>query len=105
MAQTCPVLRAIAANVSPPDTASGVADDTTLLPAPSWPRALLPQQNAAPAVVRPHVPFVPAPSNLNVRPPTTRVGVVRVVVVLSPSCPELFTPQQNAAPVAVRPQE
>ena len=75
-----------------------------VVPSPSWPLPLEPQQYAAPVGVRPQVCPPPALSAVNVRPPATGVGSRRWVVVPSPSCPLALKPQQYAAPVVVRPQ-
>jgi len=43
-------------NVSPPDTGTGVVLAAVVVPLPSWPRPLAPQQYAAPPVVTPQAP-------------------------------------------------
>lgn len=46
----------------------------TWLPVPSWPKRLLPQQNARPSAVIPHVSSGPAVTWMNVIPPNTGTG-------------------------------
>src|SRR2546422_309741 len=75
------------ANVSPPDTATGVRL-LVVVPVPSWPKALSPQQYATPFGVTPQVEyFSPALTAANVSPPDTATGVALLVVVPLPSSP------------------
>ena len=66
-----------------------------IVPSPSRPRPLLPQQYAAPAGLSTQVWTKPTARLVKVTPAgiTTAVGVSRSVVVPSPSCPR-FQPQQ-----------
>src|SRR5439155_1679301 len=61
-----------------------------VVPSPSWPALLSPQQEAAPAAVTPQVCESPARTAANVTPPDTSAGVNRKSVVPSPSWPELL---------------
>src|SRR2546422_10687979 len=72
-----------------------------VVPSPSSPDPLKPQQYAAPLVVTPQVWASPALTPANERPPATGVGTSRVVVVPSPR--RLPTPQQYAAPLVLTP--
>jgi hypothetical protein len=83
----------IAKNVSPPATAVGVAL-LVVVPLPSWPYVLSPQQYATPPVVSAQALESPTLIRLKLSPPATRVGVARASVVPSPSCPWLLSPQQ-----------
>src|SRR2546428_105540 len=99
-----------------------------VVPSPSRPLPLKPQQYAAPLVVtpqewsnpaltaaheRPPVTGVgtsrrvvgPALSVANVKPPVTGVGMNCWAVVPSPNWPELFKPQQKTWPDALRAHE
>src|SRR5688572_26465745 len=76
----------ICSNASPPVTATGAAR-SVVLPSPSCPRLLDPQQYAAPWAVRPQVCSTPVLREANVSPPVTATGANRWVVVLSPSWP------------------
>ena len=61
--------------MSPPDTATGVAL-AVVVPLPSAPSPLAPQQYAAPVVVTPQANPFPALTDANVSPPDTGPGVV-----------------------------
>src|SRR5438034_128735 len=91
------------AGAVPNATAVGTSR-AVVVPSPSRPRPLKPQQYAVAVGVTPQVCAVPALRTANVRPPTTGVGTSRVVVVPSPTCPLPLKPQQYAAPVGVTPQ-
>jgi hypothetical protein len=106
-----------AEKVSPPATATETVLEV-VEPVPSWPKTLLPQQYAAPAVVTPHVCSLvkrvalpmcwprgatPRASVEKVSPPATATGTELELVEPSPSWPELFNPQQYAAPVLASP--
>src|SRR5207249_4229317 len=91
------------AKVSPPPTPSGVVLPV-VVPSPSWPLLLSPQQYAAPTVVMPQVFRNPALTAAKVSPPETAAGVELLVVVPLPSWPWLFSPQQYAAAALVTPQ-
>src|SRR5213593_2633556 len=75
-----------AAKVSPPDTATGV-ELLILVPLPSSPLPLWPQQYAAPAGVTPQVAATPALTEANVSPPDTVRAVVLDTSVPLPSWP------------------
>ena len=74
------------AKVSPPPTPSGVVLPV-VVPSPSWPLLLSPQQYAAPTVVMPQVFRNPALTAAKVSPPETAAGVELLVVVPLPSWP------------------
>ena len=59
-----------AANVMPPETATG-AGWGSALPLPSWPPVLSPQQYATPAMMTPQLWFVPTLTDANTRLPET----------------------------------
>src|SRR5437879_2251447 len=101
----------IALKVSPPATATGVVLHAwgcetlkqfwgpVVVPMPSSPAMLSPQQYAAPTVVMPHAkppPPRPPPTLTVVKasPPATGTGVRLPVCVPVPSCPAPFPPQQ-----------
>ena len=97
--------------MSPPDTATGVVLQGSALhvsglvaPIPSCPAVLFPQQNAAPAAVRPQAKRFPVPMLVKVGPPATGTGVRVLVLEPSPSAPKVSSPQQYAAPLDVRAQ-
>src|SRR6266550_3316636 len=92
-----------AANVSPPDTATGVRL-LIVVPFPSSPEPLSPQQYAAPLGVTPQVSQRTPLTAANVSPPDTATGAGLLVVVPFPSSPEPLSPQQYAAPLGVTPQ-
>src|SRR5207245_11273560 len=81
------------ANVSAPDTPTGAALGV-VVPCPSRPKRLSPQQYAAPPGVTPQVVPAPALTAAKVRPPDTATGVALLVVVPFPSWPESLSPQQ-----------
>jgi hypothetical protein len=71
-----------------------------VVPSPTPPKPLLPQQLTAPVESNAQVWNPPAAMTLTPPDsPVTSVGVVCRVVVLSPTCPELLNPQHFAAPV------
>jgi len=82
----------IEANVRPPDTATGI-ELLAVVPLPSWPHLLNPQQYATPLVVRPQLPW-PALTVPKLNPPETGTGVLEFVVVPLPSWPYALLPQQ-----------
>src|SRR5512133_2083298 len=76
-----------------------------LLPSPSCPEPLSPQQRTPPARLRAQVWFRPAATATAPRASSERaVGRVRVFVVPSPSCPATFRPQHLTAPRRVSAQ-
>src|SRR2546425_446730 len=78
-----------------------------VVPSPSWPLPLAPQQYAAPAAVTPQVWAAPAVTAAKLTPAgaCTSTGLDRSVVVPSPSWPLPLPPQQyGAVPAAVTPQ-
>src|SRR5438876_12385614 len=99
---------------SPPATlvnSNGAAPDPTtrtgavrfaVVPSPSWPLALKPQQYTPPSPVVPQVCRSPALTDVNTSgdapDPTTCTGVLLLVIVPSPSSPRLLLPQQYDAP-------
>ncbi len=74
-----------------------------LLPMPSSPRSLLPQQNIAPVVFTAHVCSQPAETEAH-PVPFTSCGVQRWVASPIPSWPRVFMPQQNSSVVSLMPQ-
>src|SRR6185369_10930724 len=87
-----------------PDTARGVLL-SSVVPSPSWPKLLLPQQRAVPSARIAQVwsnPVrsltVPVSIATALSRPLTATGVRRSVVVPSPSSPWPFEPQQRALP-------
>ena len=83
------------ANVSPPATAMGaVRGIVSMLPMPSWPEELSPQQYAMPVVVTPHVWPAPVLS-------TTRLNTAAGAVVSPPQAPRTSTPTPRTTHVAV----
>jgi hypothetical protein len=91
------------AKLTLPATSTGV-DRFVVVPSPSWPNPLSPQQYAAPLATRPQVwvPFTLIAANVTI--PETATGVDLFVVVPSPSWPNELSPQQYTAPADVRPQ-
>ena len=86
-----------------PDTVTGVVE-LVVVPSPSCPKSLPPQQRAVPSASSAHVCIHPAVmATAPVRPDTT-TGVVELVAVPSPSCPESLPPQHLAVPSASSPQ-
>ncbi len=88
--------------VSPPETGTGL-NLAVVVPSPSWPEMLPPQQYAAAPAVMPHVYENRALTAAKVSPPETGTGLDLAVVVPSPSWPELLRPQQYAVPPIVTP--
>src|SRR5947199_337740 len=82
-----------AAECYPPETSSGTLL-FVVVPVPSWPYRLSPQQSAAPPVVSPHVWLAPRLSAAKLNPPETGTGTLLFVVVPSPSSPRTLSPQQ-----------
>lgn len=80
-------------NTMPPLSIVGTARGV-VVPSPSWPELLRPQQNAAPELVSPQVCCVPVISVVKTCPPKTATGTRRGVVVPSPSEPSVLNPQQ-----------
>ena len=76
---------------------------SSVLPLPSCPSLLLPQQLTAPVFNNAHVWKSPAVIETAVADPSvnaaTATGAELSVVVLLPSCPLKFRPQQLTAPV------
>src|SRR5438270_12022 len=75
-----------AMKLRPPDTAVG-ATRVAVVPSPSCPLPLKPQQNAERAAVTAHVCARPALIPVNLNPPYTGFGVARDTVSRSPSWP------------------
>src|SRR5579862_1067624 len=89
----------MATNVRPPETRLGTAL-SVVVPFPSCPKALKPQQYALPLVVSPQALSSPlALSASNASPPDTATGVVAGVVVPFPNSPSALFPQQYATPL------
>ena len=91
------------AQLFPPLTSTGVVLFPRVVPSPSRPLLLDPQQYASPAVVTPHVWLRSALTDAQLCPPLTLLGAKRCIVVPSPSRPLLLYPQQYASPVVVTP--
>src|SRR5438552_11508030 len=72
-----------------------------VVPSPSSPDPLKPQQYAAPLVVTPQVCAAPALTPANERPPATGVGTSRGMVVRAPGRPPRSA--QDRTPVAITP--
>jgi len=90
---------------SPPDTAVG-AKRVEVVPSPSWPDPLLPQQYAdvSCATAQAWAPPFVAVTDHHVRPPANTTGALRFDVVPSPSCPNELTPEHKTnAPVVIEP--
>jgi hypothetical protein len=76
-----------------------------VVPFPSSPKALSPQQYATPFGVSAQVEyFSPALIAANESPPDAATGVELFVVVPLPNSPDELSPQQYAAPLGVTPQ-
>jgi hypothetical protein len=75
-----------------------------VVPLPSWPELLSPQQYAVSPVVTPQLWLVPALTVAKMKPPKTATGTALFIVVPLPSWPELLSPQQYAVPPVVTPQ-
>jgi hypothetical protein len=75
-----------------------------MVPSPSCPPVLAPQQWAAPLGVDPQVCTAPTLMTAKVRPPATSWGLVLVLFVPSPNWPNELSPQQYAALVLVTAQ-
>src|SRR5438094_10525809 len=88
--------------VSQPATSTGTAL-LVVVPLPSSPTVLKPQQYAAPPVVSPHVKPLPVLTTAKLSPPETSTGVPLPVVEPSPSWPQVLSPQQYAAPPVLTP--
>ena len=86
-----------------PLTCTGL-NRTVVLPSPTAPSSLYPQQTTPPEACNAHIvtpPLLTAeiPDSVPVPPtPVTDTGLRRVVVVPSPSSPWLFEPQHRTAP-------
>jgi hypothetical protein len=65
-----------------------------VVPSPSCPVPLSPQQYAAPLTRRPHIEVSPASIEEKVRPPETATGESLCVLVPSPTSPDALRPQQ-----------
>src|SRR5207249_1684907 len=76
-------------------TRTGV-NRSVVVPSPSWPSTLRPQQKAVPAAVTPQVWTAPAVTAAQPPPAraSTRTGLDRLVVAPSPSWPKPLRPQQ-----------
>lgn len=80
----------------------------TMVPSPTWPSPLSPQQEIAPTSVTaqlpPNEPSPPPPADrpaIGSPPPNdTEAGVERSVVLPSPSRPSVFSPQHQSIPAA-----
>ena len=86
-----------------PETSTGTRLGL-VVPSPSWPLTLCPQQCAAPDVVTPQVKENPALMEAKAWLPKTATGTSFSMVVPSPSWPLPLFPQQRAAPDVVTPQ-
>ncbi len=69
-----------------------------MVPLPSWPNELSPQQRSVPSRKRAQVWALPAAVCTASASPVTWVGLGRLVVLPSPSCPEEFCPQHDRVP-------
>src|SRR5437870_1511420 len=95
-----PALKLIATALPRPETLTGV-DRFVVVPSPSWPWMLSPQQRTVPATSA-QVSSRPAAIAAAFVRPETLTGVGRLVVVPSPSSPEPLSPQQRTVPSASR---
>jgi len=84
-------------------TATGVVLPS-LVPSPSWPSKLLPQQSVAPPLIRAQVSFPPAATAVAPLTPETETGVDPPVVVPLPSSPSSLAPQHSTVPPLKRAQ-
>ena len=84
-----------------PVTVTGVVA-LVVVPSPSCPAALLPQQATVLLLRVAHVWSLPAVMVVTLVSPVTVTGVVALVVVPSPSCPEALLPQQATLPSSNR---
>lgn len=75
-----------------------------VVPSPSWPRALYPQQYAAPSEVAAQVWDSPASSRVALARPSTVTGIVWMVLAPLPSCPCMLLPQHFTFPPTVSAQ-
>src|ERR1051325_4235220 len=89
-------------NVKPPETATGTFVES-VVPLPSSPKPLNPQQNALRAFVSARVWRAPAGMRENVSDPLSGTGTLLFVFEPLPSCPEALLPQQYAAPDVTNP--
>src|SRR5439155_7097056 len=108
------------AKLSPTTTATGAvlqgalpgqSSGPVVVPIPSSPSPLYPQQYAAPLVAMPQAcvpkglePPAAALTSAKIDPPVTTAGTELLVVVPFPSSPLALSPQQYAAPLVVMPQ-
>ena len=103
IAQLCTAPAAIA--VAPPDspeTGTGVADETLVVPLPSWPNSLYPQHDTEPSPTSAHVCSPLAEIAVTFDRATTDDGAgtpselaLAVVVTPLPTCPYSSSPQQT----------
>src|SRR5882672_7994439 len=86
-------------NACPPVTGVGT-HRFVLVPSPSWPGRLSPQQYVVASVATAQVWTLPVVMLRNVRPPATASGETAYARVVSatPSMPHKLSPQQYAAP-------
>src|SRR5205814_1156441 len=77
---------------------------SSVVPSPSWPKLLFPQQSATPSERRAQVWAAPAASASTSARIFTATGVSDVDAEPSPSWPELLLPQQTAVPSPRRAQ-
>src|SRR5688572_934097 len=94
MAQLCASPALIAPNESPPATSCGTVASGVVLPMPSRPSSLFPQQCASPVAVTAHVCASPPAIDVNLGLPLTAVGTSAFACVPLPSWPARFPPQQ-----------
>lgn len=75
-----------------------------VVPSPTCPKKLYPQQNTPASAVRAH-PWSPAAAiPPYVRAPLTAIGTIASAPAPAPSCPTPFAPQQYAHPLSASPQ-
>ena len=84
-------------------TSTGLAE-VVVVPLPSWPESLAPQQNTRPSFKRAQLCCAPAVISTAPASPETAAGRARSTVLPSPSCPASLAPQQATVPSLFRAQ-
>src|SRR5919199_605110 len=81
-----------------PRTCAGVSRRARVVPSPSFPLVLSPQQRPVPSVITAQVKKTPAVIAVAPDRPATLTGDNELIRVPFPSCPVKFAPQQRAVP-------